>query len=135
MKVKYYIVSLQAFNDVVQQKLHLIFAIILLVIVNICQAQQLKSYKTVDRHCKDCSEMIWGRNGFELKDISESKEDVEIRFLMNGKHVSRSITVIKGSKGKFTAAYYFQYVDDFSFMRPDSAKELNFWEPHPFKRF
>lgn len=115
-------------------KLYTLF--ILLLSINISQAQELKVYRTVDRHCKDCSEMTYGRNGFELRDIGESKEDVEIRFHVSGEHISRSITVIKGNKRNFSAAYYFQYVDDFPSMKgPDSAKGLTQWEQHPFKRF
>lgn len=120
----------------VQTKLHVLSAMLLFASVNVCHAQQLKPYKIVDRHCGDCSEMIYGGNGFELKNIRNSKEEIEIRFLVNGEHVSRSITVIKGGKGKYTAAYYFQYFDMFPPSEwPDSAKKLKQWEFHPFKRF
>jgi hypothetical protein len=71
-----------------------------------------------------------------LKNIRDSKEEVEIRFLVNSEHCCRSFTVIKGSPGHFTAAYYFQQIDYFASMKgPDSAKGLNHWEKHPFARF
>ena len=117
-------------------KLHILCILVFIAIIDICRAQQLKPYKTVDRHCKDCSEMIYGGDGFELKNIRESRNDIEIRFIVNGEHISRSITVIKGRKGKFTAAYYFQYFDMFPPAKwPDSARKLKQWEFHPFKRF
>lgn len=104
--------------------------------INLCQAQHLKPYRLVDRHCKDCTEMQFGPQGFELKEIRDSKEEVEIRFLVNSEHCCRSFTVIKGSPGKFTATYYFQQLDDFiSIKAPDSAKGLKQWERHPFARF
>ena len=104
--------------------------------ISLCQAQYLKPHRLVDRHCKDCTEMHFGAQGFELKNISDSKEEVEIRFLVNVEHCCRSFTVIKRSPGKFTATYYFQKLDNFiSVKGPDSAKGLKHWELHPFVRF
>jgi hypothetical protein len=104
--------------------------------ISLCQGQQLKSHRLVDRHCKDCTEMKFGPQAFELKDIRDSKEKVEIRFLVNNEHCCRSYTVIKGSPGKFTAAYYFQQTDHFTYTEgPDSAKGLKPWKERPFVRF
>jgi hypothetical protein len=101
------------------KKIHQQLFVILLsfVSISLCQAQQLKPHKLVDRHCQDCTEMQFGPQGFELKNIRDSKEEVEIRFLVNSEHCCRSFTVIKGSPGKFTAGYYFQQIDYFPSMK------------------
>lgn len=108
------------------------FLLLLFIIISItANAQDIAHpYQVVNRFC-DCPEMKWTNNSYELKDIHQSTNDIEIRLRSN-EGVFLAYRILTKNKGKYSASVYYKMVSDAFYYVPDSMKNGRKWEQSPY---
>jgi hypothetical protein len=79
-------------------------------------------------------DMEWKYNEFKLKDIHQSKNDIEIRLnIRTSRSLAQEVITVKNNK--YDANLYYKNVSFVRYDYPDSIKKYGKWERFPFRKF
>jgi hypothetical protein len=109
----------------------------LLLSLNICSAQEKRyPFEELKPDCV-CHEFKWtNRAELELRDISQSVNDMEIRLDIYPKWNERMIVVISRNEGKYEGYFYHKRKENFRILERDSMiRYKGKWEKFNFKKF
>jgi len=109
----------------------------ILLSLNICSAQERRyPFEELKPDCV-CPDMEWNNRGhLELKDISQSVHDLEIRLDVHAKWNNRMIIQIIKNAGKYEGYFYHKRTESFYTPEKDSIiKYKGKWEKYNFKKF
>lgn len=104
--------------------------------LNFCYGQEKRyPFEEISLNC-ECPDFEWKNMHRELKSVSQSTNDLEIRLDMYAKWHNRTTTVITRNKGKYEGAYYHKQKESFLTLDKDSLlKYKGKWEKYNFKKF
>jgi len=109
----------------------------ILLSLDICFAQEKRyPFEELKPDCV-CPDMEWNNKGhLELKDISQSVHDLEIRLDVHAKWNNRMIIQIIKNAGKYEGYFYHKRTESFYTTEKDSIiKYKGKWEKYNFKKF
>ncbi|RZK25152.1 MAG: hypothetical protein EOO43_06245, partial [Flavobacterium sp.] len=108
----------------------------ILLSLNFCYGQEKRyPFEEISLNC-ECPDFEWKNMHRELKNISQSANDLEIRLDMHAKWHNRTTTLITRNKGKYEGAYYHKRTESFLTLEKDSLiKYKGKWEKYNFKKF
>lgn len=109
----------------------------ILLSLNLCHAQEKRfSFEEITLNC-ECPDFEWNSSSHrELKSISKSANDLEIRLDIFAKWNDRIINVISRKDGKYEGYFYHKQTETFPMYEKDSViKYKGKWERYNFKKF
>ncbi|NRF37217.1 hypothetical protein [Pedobacter foliorum] len=93
-----------------------------------------RPFEVISGDCK-CPEFEFVNGAYELKDIHQSDNDLEIRFSQQQPGGFLSTVVFTKKEGKLAANYYHKRLEQFRSGRPDSERNNLKWEKYSYKKF
>jgi hypothetical protein len=135
------VTQLDRSNSYMVNMKHQIFSCALFLAVllssKICYTQEKRyPFEEIKPDCI-CPDFEWNNRGhLELKDISQSVHDLEIRLDVHAKWHDRMIIQIIGNAGKYEGYFYHKRTESFYTHEKDSIiKYKGKWEKYNFKKF
>jgi hypothetical protein len=113
------------------------FFLAILLLFNRSHAQDKRfPFEEIKPDC-ECPDMEWNNRGqLELKDISQSAHDLEIRLDVHAKWNDRMIIQIIRNAGKYEGYFYHKRTESMPMFEKDSLiKYKGKWEKYNFKKF
>jgi hypothetical protein len=98
------------------------------------QAATPPKFQWVDRHCQ-CPEFRFEAGKFEIIPYADPRNEIEVRLYSSTYGSARTITILSVRNDSIQGFYYIQRQPLRNYDKPDSVKNVEVWERHPWKKF